>query len=101
MNKGKAMKVDDEKKSFVLYADYAEHFEMLNYEERGMLITAIFDFVRTGNQPNFVGEIRMLFSIISKQLERDSMKWQIEKEHRSKAGKIGADARWARHNIKK
>jgi len=82
------------KASFILYTDYWDHLELLNVEERGELITAIFAYVRHGALPEFSGGLKMAFSFIRTQLDRDKTKWETTKLVRSKAGKKGADSRW-------
>lgn len=86
--------MSDEKISFLLYNEWGEYIRMLTNEERGRLLTAIFDFQETGELPEFDGQLKMAFAIMSKQFNRDSKKWVEEKAKRSAAGKKGAQARW-------
>ena len=37
-----------DKKSFVMYVNYSNQFRMLSMEQRGVLISEIFDYVETG-----------------------------------------------------
>ena len=69
---------------------------MLNMEERGELLTAIYIFVNTGEIQELHGAVAMLFSVIRSQIARDGEKWKQEREQRSKAGKAGANARWGK-----
>lgn len=73
----------DRKNSFVLYGDYSEHIELLNMEERGELFTAIFEYVNLGKTPEFNGMLKMAFSFIKSQLDRDKERY-IEKCEKNK-----------------
>lgn len=86
--------MSDEKVSFLLYNEWGEYIRMLTIEERGKLLTAIFDFQDTGELPAFDGQLKMAFAIMTKQFNRDSKKWIEQKAKRSAAGKKGAEARW-------
>jgi len=78
------------KSSFVLYTDYWQHLELLTTGERGELITAIFDYIRTGELPKLDGGSRMAFSFIRAQLDRDTEKYEaICERNRSNGGKGG------------
>ena len=77
------------KKSFVLYTDYWQHFELLNVEERGEILTAIFDYVRTGEFPDLRGGVEMAFSFIRAQLDRDAEKYESICERNRKNGSKG------------
>ncbi len=71
------------KNSFILYTEYAEVFEKLNLKERGMLITAIYDYAM-GKQPQELTKtVDMAFVLISKQMDRDNEKYE-EKVVRAK-----------------
>ena len=83
-----------DKKSFLLYLDYEEHFSLLTDEQAGQLIKVIFQYERTGEIPEIDGVIKMAFSFIKNQLDRDSNKWKEEKKKRSDAGKKGMLSRW-------
>lgn len=80
-------------KSFVLYTDYAEHIQLLSLEERGMLLTAIFEYVKDGTPPEFTGALGMAFSFIRAQLDRDMGKYNDLVEKRRAAGKRSAEQR--------
>ena len=82
----------EDKKSFVMYADYEKHFNLLSLEKRGELITAIFVYQRTGEIPKLDSILEMAFSFIKETLDRDNEKWRVTKEERAKAGKKGGIA---------
>ena len=64
-----------DKKGFVLYYDYREHLELLTDEERGQLLIAVFDYGETGVIPELSGAVRMAFSFIKAQMDRDGAKY--------------------------
>lgn len=73
----------DEKKSFLLYLDYREHFELLDDEGKGRLLMALFEYAESGRIPDLPDMERMAFSFIRKQIDRDNQKWE-EKAQRSR-----------------
>lgn len=83
-----------DKKSFLIYLDYKEHFDLLTDEQLGQLLRAIMEYEETKKLPNFEGILKMAFSFIKQQLDRDREKWQEEKNKRSNAGKKGMMSRW-------
>ena len=78
-----------DKKSFVLYADYDEHFEELTDEELGQLFRSIFTYVNTGAVPEMERTVRMAFSFIRKNLDRDKAKYEEICRKRKEAGSKG------------
>ena len=89
------------KKSFILYLDYQEHFDLLTDADRGKLISAIFRYVSSGDIPEFDGMPKMAFSFVRSALDRDAEKYQCEIEKRREAGRLGGEARArnAKHSI--
>ena len=85
--------MDENKKSFVLYASYEKHIDLLTLKQRGLLLTAIFRFVNGQQLPELDDMSAMAFSFIQDQLERDCEKWEDIRLKRSEAGKQGAEAR--------
>ena len=63
-------------KSFVMYHDYWELIEELTMQERGELLTAIYEYVQHKTQPNFTGELKIIFKKIRQDLERNAEKYQ-------------------------
>lgn len=83
-----------DKKSFLIYLEYEEQFNLLTDEEAGKLIKIIFKYERTGEIPKLDGAIKMAFSFIKQQLDRNTEKWEKERKKRSEAGKKGMLERW-------
>lgn len=65
-----------EKKSFLVYMDYKQHLQLLSDEERGKLFMALFDYASLGETPKFDGMLKMAFSFIKAQMDRDAEKYE-------------------------
>lgn len=79
----------ERKGSFVMYTDYQEHIDLLDMEQRGILLTAIMEYASGGTVPEIEGMVLMAFSFIRKQMDRDNEKYQNTVEKRREAGKLG------------
>lgn len=77
------------KKSFVLYYDYRNHLSLLSNEERGRLLTALFDYAENGKEPDLEGAALMAFSFIQAQMDRDAAKYAETVQKRREAGRQG------------
>lgn len=89
----------ENKKSFVLYADYIGLVSKLPDEIAGKLLKIILDYV---NDKNPVIEdilLQVAFEPIKMQLKRDLHVWELSKEKRSEAGKKGMGVRWHKKPI--
>ena len=86
------------KSSFLIYLDYKEQFELLTDEELGQLLRAIMLYEETGKITELSGMLKMAFSFIRTQLDRDRDKWEGTKNKRSEAGKKGMANRWNNKN---
>ena len=64
-----------DKNSFLMYIDYEEQFNLLTDEEVGQLMRAIIKYEKTGNIPKLEGMLKMAFSFIKTQLDRDRKKY--------------------------
>lgn len=87
-----------EKVSFLMYLDYEEQFNLLTDEELGQLMRAIMQYEKTKQAPKLEGTLKMAFSFIKAQLDRDRDKWEGTKNKRSEAGKKGMANRWNNKN---
>lgn len=86
----------EDKKAFVVYADWESQFDLLSDEEAGKLIKHIFSYVNDKN-PEFDHNERLLimaFEPIKKQLKRDLKRYENTKSERSNSGVIGNLKRW-------
>ena len=76
----------DNKKSFILYLDTIEQFEMLTDEQAGVLIKALLRYCDTGERLETEdGMLVMAFSFLSSQIDRDSEKWDNIRQKRRDA----------------
>ncbi|MEG1805924.1 MAG: DUF6291 domain-containing protein [Clostridia bacterium] len=79
------------KNSFILYYDYATHFELLSDEELGKLLRAIMRYEKDGSESEIGGMVKMAFSFIKKQLDDDKRKYEekcdINKANALKGGR--------------
>ena len=63
-----------DKNSFLIYIDYEEQFSLLTDEQLGKLIRAIMKYEKTSEIPKLDGMLKMAFSFIKTQLDRDREK---------------------------
>ena len=85
----------EKKKSFVLYHDYLEHFEMLTNTEQGDLIMTILRYVN-GEEPDMSklsGGVRMAFSFIRRRLDDDFGKYEEICKKRAEASAKAVSSR--------
>ena len=78
-----------------LFVDYLDAIEPLGDAERGRLFTSLLEYARTGEAPQLGGNERFLFPMMRAQIDRDNAAMAGLSEARSKAGKIGAEAKQA------
>ena len=83
-----------EKKSFVLYLEYAEYFAELTDEQAGKVIKAIYAFEQGQELPELSGAAKIAFSAIRNQLVRDNERWEKKVE----CGKLGGRPKKSREN---
>lgn len=82
--------------SFLLYTDCIEHISLLNMEQRGVLLTAILCFASGAELPEMDTAVKITYSFIRSQIERDRKKYIETTEKRSLAGKAGAKAKYSK-----
>ena len=70
-----------DKNSFLIYLDYQEQFDLLTDEQIGQLMRAIMQYEKTGEIIELDGMVKMAFSFIKTQLDRDREKTRIGKYH--------------------
>lgn len=75
--------------SFVLYVKYLENIELLNMEQRGILLTALMKYALKDEIPEMDGMTKMAFSFIKSQLDRDFKKYDETCKKRAESGKLG------------
>lgn len=77
-----------EKESFILYNSFYEPIKALKNEQLGKLLRAIFNYTINGEITQD-SEIIIAFMFIKNQLDRDSEKWEDERNKRKEAGRLG------------
>ena len=75
--------------SFLLYAEYMAHIELLDMEQRGKLLTAIMNHALGRASPELDAVTSMAFSFIKSRMDRDGEKYEKTVEARKEAGKMG------------
>jgi len=87
-----------DKKSFIMYCDLLPLLEKLSDDEAGKLFKHLLRYVNDLNPepPDRITEV--MFEPIKQQLKRDLKDWELSKELKSIAGKIGMESRWKKHN---
>lgn len=78
-----------DKNSFLLYTDYYEQIELLNIEQRGILLTAIMAYQLDNELPDMDAITKMCFSFISADMRRNNEKYAEVIEKRREAGRKG------------
>lgn len=79
-----------EKKSFVVRHENAEQFDMLTDEQLGQLFRAMYRFSKNKTEPDFEDPmLKMLFSIIRGQIERDAEKYEEACQKNAENGRKG------------
>lgn len=78
-----------DKISFLMYLDYEEQFELLTDEQLGQLMRAIMKYEKTNEIPQLDGILKMAFSFIKTQLDRDREKYQAKCEKNRENAKKG------------
>lgn len=78
-----------DKASFLIYLDYQEQFELLSDEQAGQLIKATIKYEKTGEITELDGMVKMAFSFIKTQLDRDREKYQAKCEKNRENAKKG------------
>lgn len=83
----------ENKKTIVVYTDWASIFNQLEDEEAGKLIKHFFSYVNDESPILEDRFLKLAFTPIENQLKRDLKKWEVVLEKRSMAGKASAEAR--------
>jgi hypothetical protein len=81
------------KSSFLIYLDYKEQFELLSDAELGQLLRAIMLYEETGEITELSGMLKMAFSFIKTQLDKDRQKYEEMCEKNRENAKKGGRPR--------
>ena len=85
----------ENKKSVIVYVDWATTFDSLSDEEAGRLIKHFFDYVRDLNPEPIDRITQIAFEPIKQSLKRDLIKYEQKRTQWSDAGKRSAEVRTA------
>lgn len=85
----------NDKTSFIMYTEYMEYLEMLDLEQRGILITNLMAFQLDQDLLEMDAVTKMAFTFIKNQIVRANEKYSEICEARSNAGKKGGRPRKA------
>ena len=78
------------KKSFLFYYDWCDIFEPLSNEKKGELITAIIDFFKNEEEPEFSDlALQIAFNVTRNTIKRDVEKYNERCLKNSENGKKG------------
>lgn len=80
-------------KSFILYGQSEELIDMLNDEDCGKLMRALFVYARTKDQPELPPSAKIVFTAMRQYIDENEKKWNEEHERRIRAGKLSAKNR--------
>ena len=90
-----------DKSSFLIYLDYEEQFNLLTDEQIGQLMRAIIKYEKTREIPQLNGIVKMAFSFLKTQLDRDREKYEARCEkNRENAKKGGRPRKNQKDNLK-
>ena len=82
-----------ERDSFILYTEQKEVIDKLSNEDAGQLIKALYEYVETGNLPNFNNYLDIIIIPFKQNLDRNAEKWESVRQKRIEAGKASAEIR--------
>ena len=83
--------MDEEKKSVILYTEWAQPLKALSLEDKGRIFDAILSYSETGETPHFdSAAAEMAFSFIRLRLDKNAQKWADVRQKRREAGRRGA-----------
>lgn len=88
--------MDEEKKSVILYTEWAQPLKALSLEDKGRIFDAILSYSETGETPHFDSNAaEMAFSFIRLRLDENAQKWVDVRQKRREAGRLGGKQRQA------
>ena len=79
-----------DKNTFLLYKDSYEEVMLLSIEQRGKLLTALYEYAITTQEPDFDDiALKIVFSTIKRGIDRDSEKYEERCKRNKELGKLG------------
>ena len=78
--------MDEEKKSVILYTEWAQPLKALSLEDKGRIFDAILSYSETGETPHFDSNAaEMAFSFIRLRLDENAQKWADVRQKTSRS----------------
>ena len=94
LTQNEVIKIKENKRSFILYNDYLQHIRLLSMEERGELMTAVFEYTCEGELTIKLSPCAaMAFSFIKRNLDDDLEKYNSVCQRNQQNGKKGGRPR--------
>ncbi len=88
------MTYNTENKSFVMYKDWQQHFDLLDDSELGQIMRAVYAFASGKEVVEFEDRsLRIIFNMIKECMIRDNIKWDETKQKRRESGAKGGKAK--------
>lgn len=81
------------KKSFILFTDVYEDIKDFTPSRKGELLDAIYQYAITGKVIKLSPLAKLAFGSIARSIDRESKKWEIQKQKRVDAGRLGGLAK--------
>ena len=89
------MTTEEEKKSFLMFTEWAPFFESATDEQAGDLIKGIFAYVK-GEEPELKPATVPAYAFIVSQIDKNFEKWEEAKRQKKEAGRLGGLAKASR-----
>ena len=81
------------KNSFILYTDVYDSIKDLSLVEKGKLLDAIYTYSITGQQLELSKPIKIVFSFIKREIDRNYKRWEDIRQRNIENGKMGGRPR--------
>lgn len=75
--------------NIILHEEYREIIDLLTPEERGCLLTALFDYAVDGTVDEMTVPVKMAFTVIRQRADRDAEKYEAARAAHAEAGRKG------------
>lgn len=93
--------IQQNKSSFILYLDQLEIIDDLTMEQRGLLLTAIRNYIFTGESVELEPIVKVAFTPIKNSLHRDLVKWRNQVQANKVNGLLGGRPKKANESKRK
>ena len=87
--------MEEDKKSFLMFTEWAPFFESATDEQAGDLIKGIFAYVK-GEEPELKPATLPAYAFIVSQIDKNFEKWEEAKRQKQEAGRLGGLAKASR-----